>query len=148
MNPVTTQQLKAIHALLHKHQLLAQKANIVESFSNGRSSSSKDLTTEEARELIMHFNAAPEASNKDNKGPMMRKLFAMAFEIGWISKVTVATQCGNIDVKKDYSRLYGWVQKYGYLRKELRKYTYKEMPKLVSQFEFNIYNPYIQKINK
>jgi hypothetical protein len=32
-------------------------------------------------------------------------------------------------------RIYAWVEKYGYLHKHLNKYTYEELPKLVSQAE-------------
>jgi len=68
----------------------------------------------------------------------------MAFEMGWVKKVTKADNKGNLKTVNDYSAVKAWVTKYGYLKKPLNRYTYNELPKLVRQFEQYIYNPYIQ----
>lgn len=147
MTPATTQQLKAIHALLHKKGLLHEKPEIITVFTDGRTHSSKEMTMEEARELLIVFNTSSPAPSpqgeKGDKGPMIRKLFAMAHEMGWIVKTTMVTPAGEIVAKNDNSRVYGWVLKYGYLKKDLRQYQYKELPKLLTQFEFGPYKDYI-----
>lgn len=141
MTPATKQQIIAVNTCLYRHNLMHDKANIISSFTNGRSTSSKDLTVQEANELLAAFNTKP-AIDDDPRSPMIKKLFKMAHQLGWIKKHTVATNCGLFE-KNDNSQLYGWVLKYGYLKKELRAYTYSELPKLVSQLEFGAYKSYI-----
>ncbi len=153
MKPINPEQLIALNTVIHKKGLMQHKADMVEGATNGRTRSSKDLYFDEARELIMALNSYAEAKNKDDKGPMVRKLFRMAHEIGWIKKQSIvnsqqSTAGPLIAEKNDYSRVYGWVLKYGYLKKDLRRYAYKEMPKLLSQFEFGPYKSYISNLNK
>ena len=148
MSTITTPQIKAVRATLHRFSLLDEKETIIEAFTNGRTTRISEMTMEEARELLLSFNRAPEARNRDDKGPMIRKLFAMAHEMGWIKEVSAVGENGKLETKKDYSSVYNWVTKFGYLGKDLRKYTYKELPKLLSQFEFHIYKPYLEKLSK
>lgn len=146
IKPATAKQLSAIHALLHKQGLLRHKAEIIEGFTNGRTGSSKGLHLHEAADLLSHLMATEKDKNVSSK--LMKKLFAMAFEMGWCPEQEYVQPDGTITKKKNYDRLHGWVLKYGYLKKPLRQYTYNELPKLVSVFEINIYNPYIQSLNK
>lgn len=148
MTPITKPQIKAVRATLYRHGLMYDKENIIDSFTNGRTGSISEMSLDEARELLMAFNSPAENKNTDDKGPMIRKLFAMAHEMGWITKRQYATDNGQLETRNDNTRVYGWVQKYGYLGKELRRYTYKELPKLLSQFEFNVYKPYLNTIGK
>ncbi len=142
----TPKQLQLIHNLLHQQGLLQHKPEIVESFSKGRTSSSRGLYMAEAKELIDHLLATKKDVNVSSG--LMKKLFAMAFEMGWCPEEELVMADGSIKRRKNYSRLHGWVEKYGYLKKPLRQYSYNELPKLVSIFEINIYNPYIQNLNK
>lgn len=150
MNYANKEQLKAIHATLYKKGLLCQKKTIVESFSNGRTDSSSQLYFEEAKELLMTFNDSlkQDQAEKEAIDKMVRKLIAKAYEMGWIKTYTKADAKGELKQVKDYSSLYQWVNKYGYLKKDLKKYTYKELPKLLSQFEFGPYKDYISKLSK
>lgn len=148
MVKASIEQIKAIHSILHRKGLLPHKTEFVESFSNGRVSSTKDLWMSEARELISSLVQHKENTNKDDKGPMIRKLFAMCHEMYWIKKVQKVGEYGKLIEVNDYSAVYGWVLKYGYLKKDLRKYTYQELPKLISQFELHIYNPFISDLSR
>lgn len=141
MKPVTKEQISAVHTVLHRHGLMHDKRNIIDSFTNGRSTSSKDLTFDEAKELLAAFNTKP-AADVDPRTPMIKKLFKMAHQLGWIKKQKVVSG-SSITEKNDNSQLYGWVNQYGYLKKDLKKYTYSELPKLISQLEFGAYKSYI-----
>jgi hypothetical protein len=129
----TTRQLQAIHAILHSRSLLHQKANIIEGASNGRCTSSKDLTFEEAGFLIASFGA-PVKADKPGQA-MINKIFAIAHEMGWIPVIQEVQPDGKVKQRKDYSHLHAWILKYGYAKKPLNKYQYAEMPKLLTQFE-------------
>lgn len=146
MAPLATdKQKKAIRALLHKQGLLQNKDEIVLSFTNNRTSHISEMNIEEAKDLLGWLFG--DQKEKDKAEAMKKKLFAMCHEIGWIS-VKTYVQGSEVTSRKDYSRVHGWVEKYGYLKKPLGEYVYKELPKLISQFEFNVYNPYIQSLSK
>ncbi len=139
--PITPKQIQLISTLIHKQGLTHHKAEIMEGVSNGRTTSTKGLTMDEASDLIAHLTQTSRDTNVSSR--LMKKLFAMAFEMGWCPEEAVVSEDGQIKKKRNYTRLHQWVEKYGYLKKPLRNYTYNELPKLVSIFETKIYNPYI-----
>lgn len=145
MKPITPPQLKAINVLLIKQGLYEHKREIIESYTGGRTGSSKEMYIHEAAELLSYLNNTQKDMNVSSK--LMAKLFAMCHEMGWIPSQTIV-EGEKVKVKKDYSRVHAWVEKYGYLKKELRKYTYNELPKLVTQLEKHVYNPYIENLSK
>lgn len=144
MKPATPKQVQAINILMAKQGLLPHKRDIIESYSGGRTSSSKELYINEAGELLNYLTQQNKDVNVSSK--LMAKLFAMCHEMKWIPQTTVV-EGNQVKIKKDYSQVHGWVKKYGYLKKPLRDYTYNELPKLVSQLEFNVYNPYIENLS-
>lgn len=140
--------IKAINAILARTGQMENKAVIVSNASNGRTIHSSELTPAEAIGLLKALNAhspQPIAQRPKPSAKMTAKLFAMAHEMGWITAATVVGSAG-METKKDYSRLHAWVLKYGYLHKPLSQYSYKEMPKLVSQFELGVYKHYISEL--
>lgn len=138
----TSKQLQYIHAALHRKGLLQHKAEMVSSYTNGRSESSKDMTMEEANEMLQALNGhQPDEEKKDK---MIKHLIAMAHEIGWITEQAVVNGQGEVGKKKDYSRLHAWVEKYGYLKKKLNQYKFHELPTLVTAFK-NVYQGWLKK---
>lgn len=132
MNPALNKQL---HGLLNKSGLSTQKESLVHSYTNGRSISSKDLTNDEAKNMIGYLNGVVNvesfASNK-----MRRKIISMAHEMHWHLPGTQ---------KIDMVRLNDWCVKFGYMKKELNKHAYKELPTLVFQFEA-VYKSYLSDL--
>lgn len=145
MKPITAPQLKAINFLLIKQGLYEHKRDIIESYTGGRTGSSKEMYIHEAAELLSYLNNTQKDVNVSSK--LMAKLFAMCHEMGWIPSKTIV-EGASVKVKKDYTAVHEWVKKYGYLKKELRLYTYNELPKLVTQLEKYVYNPYIENLSK
>lgn len=147
MESATKEQIKAINAILAKQGLMDDKKNIVQSWTQGRTTSTKDLYFNEAWLLVQALkNESLPSIEELRKERMARKIIAMAHEIGWIKPVSVVDPERGLVTKKDYTRLHDWIIKYGYLKKELREYTYMELPKLVTQFEFGVYKDYIAKL--
>lgn len=141
MTLINKAQIIAVRAALARKGLMKVKEDIIRGASGGRTSSTAGLTMEEARSLLMALNSdRPEPAND----LMIRKMMAQAHEMGWVKKVKRVGKSGNIEEVKDYSILYGWIEKYGYLKKPLRDYSYKELPKLVGQLE-KVYNGYLNK---
>lgn len=116
-------KFKRMMALFTKHGLQGRRHAWVWQFSNGRTESSKELHNAEVDAIInaieTHFKA------QDNADLMRKKIIALSHQMRW------ELPDGKIDMK----RVNGFCETYGYLKKPLNKYSLKELPLLVSQFE-------------
>ncbi|SEW02115.1 hypothetical protein SAMN05428988_1330 [Chitinophaga sp. YR573] len=130
--------LAKIHILFKETSLKAHKSEIVSSFSAGRTDSCAYLKDSEALELITYLDSKKNEADTNFKAAakMKNKIIAMAHELGWKQP----------DGKIDMSVLNNWCSRYSYLKKELDAYTYKELPKLLTQFEKGPYLSYIKKV--
>jgi hypothetical protein len=140
MKPISPNKLKAINTLISKYGIDKEvKALMVEGFSLGRCSSSKELTDEEGTLMLQHLqdNDPNRAAIEKMKG----KIFYYCHEMGW----TIAKQTGKRVV--DMKRLDEWCKTRSYLKKKLDWYKYKELPKLVTQFEA-VYASFMESLNK
>jgi hypothetical protein len=147
MNLANSDQLKKIHAALHRRGLLHHKREMVGGYTNGRTESSKEMYQEEAQHMLDMLNEDLQNNQqeKDKRQKMVNHIIAMAHEMGWIKEVMVVSAESGIPAKKkDYSSLHAWVEKYGYLKKSLNKYTYKELPILVTAFQ-GVYSDWLKK---
>jgi hypothetical protein len=157
---MTTELNKQLHALLTQTGLASAKCYLVESFTHGRSQSSKDLTNVEAIEFIKYLKmqlnkqkmqAADDANHISKSMPsikastpfeqantMRKKIIALAHQMGWSA---IHPSSGNKIA--DMPRINNWCVQYGYLHKELNAYTLEELPKLVTQYQ-NLYNSFLK----
>lgn len=134
MQPITKAQIIAINTAISKKGLKDEKKKMISDVSNGRVESTSDLFFDEAHSLLMFLNA--DTDNKQEKiDKQVRKIFAIAYDLKWITEKPVVNGSGKIEKKKDYSVLYKWVNDYGYLKKELREYDEKELPALITQLQ-------------
>lgn len=116
-------QISKIHVLLSQMKLMEQKADFVYQFSNGRVVSTKELTTQEATELIKHL------SKYDPCDRMRKKVFALAYEAGIIWGETLD------DKKMNAAKLNMFLRDRGTVKKDLSKMKSEELIKVVSQFQ-------------
>jgi len=123
-----------------------ERHELIYDFTDGRTSSSKDLTEVEMNLLITRLRrqssgtiSAGFTPRNDAANKMRRKIISMAYQIGW----TERTPNGD---KADMLRINGWCHKFGYLHKPLNDYALPELPRLVTQFE-NMYNDVVKGMN-
>ncbi|WP_346237748.1 hypothetical protein ABDK00_001560 [Niabella insulamsoli] len=119
INPL---QNKMLHSLLTQTGLMHMKAELVFSYSSRRTSSSKELTTMEAANLINYLKAQPTEAAQCQQ--MRRKIIAKAHKMRWETA----------EGKADMERIEHWCLKYGGFKKKLNDHTYKELVHLVTQF--------------
>lgn len=98
---------------------------LVSEFTQGATDSLRKLNDTELRRLERRIEEMNLDPKKLAPQRMRRKVIAILADRGVI----------NTQGKPDMPRVYGWVRKYGYLKKELNAYTVTELPKLVSQAE-------------
>lgn len=134
-------QTKAVYALVNKLSLQAQKENIILGISNGRTSSTKELSHIESIELIKYLKT----QDPDEVGAekMRRKIIAIARSMNW--QTTHLQTNGQFVTKADMKRIDKFCTERGYLHKKLNQYLYNELPKLVHQFEM-VQKDYLNKV--
>ncbi len=121
MRTITTKQIQFIKALMAKKGLLPESEHLAFSFSKERTTHVSEMTTTEANELIKHLKG------EDPADKMRKKILSAAWDMGWVTSSNPP--------KVDIDSVNEWCIKYGHGHKELNKYTLKELPILVSQFE-------------
>ena len=127
----TNYQNRILHGLLNRLKLTDQKAALVAQYTCGRTAKSSEMSQAECQALIDALSAQIQGTMQQQSADKMRKkIIALAHhEMGW-AMADIDTFC----------------QTKGYLKKGLNKYSIKELPTLVSQFEA-IYQSYLKRLN-
>lgn len=128
MQTLSKPQLIKIHTLLNQTGLIEQKKDLVRQFSNNRTESSKELSIYEAKQLIQAL------SKYDPLDPMRRKVFALAYEAGFIWGDSLE------DKKMNTIKINSFLLHSGTVKKELGRMTKEELIKTVNQFHSIVRN--------
>ncbi len=151
-SPITSNQIIIIQTIINKdNNLKAAKEDIIKEASGNRTSSVKELLFTEADSLIKGLKKESsfkkELDKSDPCHKMRGKILSHAHTIGWHKKDArgnVIRDKATQKPKIDFDRVNEWCTKFGYLHKRLDKYTYAELPTLVSQFE-KVVDNYLNK---
>ena len=129
-----------IHALLAKMKMVSMKEALVHSYTGGTTTSSKEMSKYQAKELISYLVKLTGDGEKMDR--MKKKMIAMAHEMGWQKPVPKMSAGAQEPAKVDMDRLNGWCVEFGMYHKGLDKHNAQELPKLVTQFEA-VYKSYL-----
>lgn len=123
MNPKLN---KRLHALLNQLSLKDQKAELVSNATNGRTSSSSDMTDDEAQKLIDSIKPTGEIQRKSmsdaKKTNTIRKCFSLFRQLGYYT-----------DGKPDYDRINNFCLSRSGAKKKLTDMDAKELSNLIYQ---------------
>ena len=123
MKYASKEQVQKIRIMLKQQDQDEFKDHIIASFSNERTSSTRELSFEEAKQLIKHL------VENDGRTNLIKKLYAMAYKAKIIFD-------GNADDKKmNRAKLDRFLKEKGAVKKPLDKLTKIDLVKVVSQFE-------------
>lgn len=135
MKKATPAQIKKFHALLNEKRLMEHKADIVNEFTDGKQTSTKEMTMEQMIQAIEHLEAnknAKTASTKTKRDSSLdrqrKKIIGFCREMGMEKEKNGKTVA-------DMDSVYKFILKVGYLKKDLNDYTAQEMPILVTVIE-------------
>jgi hypothetical protein len=123
MQTATKPQLSKLHVLLSNLGLSDQKAAIIYSMTDGRTESSKDLTIDEARQLITHL------AEYDPNERLKSLIFSLAYQAGIIYGSTAD------DKKMNAVKLNMFLKERGAVKLELNQMHYTDLVKTHRQFE-------------
>jgi len=133
---ITTQRIRHIHAALAHRGLMAEKKELVRQFTNGRATSTKDMTASELTAMLQHLNGGTVPAPRE--GDRQRKyIISMAHEMGW--KLPGG--------KADMQRIDQWCMKYGHLHAPLNDHLGADLAKLVTTFK-KVYDNYLDQLSK
>ena len=138
--PVTPAQIKKIHVLLQQKGLMDEKAAMVNSISDGRAQSTKELSCHEAKRLIsflMDENA--EIQQK------MKNIYLAIWGLAWNMGIIYGTT--NDDFEMNKAKLNMFCRQRGSVKKNLTEMNLPELQKTHRQFEA-MYSKYKRKNSK
>ncbi len=121
--PITTAQLKMIHTLLTKQGLSVNKQELVYSFSNGRTESSRELTLQEAKSFIQYLK------DSDAGADIIKRIYHLGYLSGIIYGDTPEDKAMNT------AKLNIFCTTRGTVKKALHQQSIKELKRTVKQFE-------------
>ncbi|MCO5253384.1 MAG: hypothetical protein M9892_03350 [Bacteroidetes bacterium] len=132
---ITTQQIIKFHALLRNLNLEEDdKRALIADYTGGRSDRTNDMTFAEAKEMISFLakqaGEAPTRSvaERSQSDKMRKKIIAIAYQLGWTKP----------NGKIDMDRLNSFIVSRpvtDYPITQLNDIQYKDLPKLINQFE-------------
>jgi polyhydroxyalkanoate synthesis regulator phasin len=146
MQYITPPQNRRLHQLVNQAKIHEEdKRALIHEFTNGKSTSSKDLLKDQAQHLIQHLEekldlvaTAPTIEQEVASDKMRRKILSLSHEMRWYLPGT-----GKVDMK----RVNDWCQARGFGKKVLNQYTHDELTKLVFQFK-KVYSTYLLDLAK
>lgn len=123
MREASKAQIQKLHVLLKSLDLVDEKEELVYTISDGRTTSSKELSMDEARRLIMNL------AEYDPRERQKSLIFSLAYRAGIIYGETDA------DKKINVAKLNMFLKERGAVKKELNRMTQEELVKVHRQFE-------------
>lgn len=138
---VKSWQIQRIHIILNgykleKEDMKALKEQLVRGHTNNRETSTTQLTYAEANNLIKELeNKSSEDTIRSSSDRMRKAIIHMAHQMNWELP----------GGKADMEHIDNWCKAHSYLQKPLMEYAYKELPKLVSQFQL-VYKDFLSKV--
>jgi hypothetical protein len=136
MKYITNPQLAKLHVLLTNLGIIDQKQHMVYNISDGRTTSSKELSFDEARTLIMNL------SQYDPRERTKSVIFSLAYKAGIIYGES------DTDKKMNTAKLNGFIRDRGAVKKDLNEMNQQELNKIHRQFEAILRNTQNSKDKK
>lgn len=135
--PITAQQLKALHATFRTLRMDADaRHGCIYSFTNGRTQSSKELTMEEARQLLEKLNPMDDKSRQlqHREAQMLfRDIYRLSFLIPQLNQGF--TSDSEEEYRMNVAKLNVWARKYTKARKDVTKMALWELQETKKQLE-------------
>lgn len=123
-------RLKAIGYPDDRHEL-------IDTCTKGRTSSLKDCTNQEIKEMLDFMNHILEDYNSETgfkETRRRRKLIAMFCQMGYLK-----------EDKPDMERIHSWCKSHGHLKVNLNQYSGKDLSKLIYQAE-QVYKSFLNAL--
>lgn len=135
--PITPAQIKKIHVLLQQKGLMDEKATMVDSISDGRTQSTKELSCYEAKRLIAFL--MDENSEIQTK---MKNIYLAIWHLAWEMEIIYGKTEADYEMNK--AKLNMFCRQRGSVKKNLTEMNLPELQKIHRLFEA-MYSKYKRK---
>ena len=132
---------KALYATLNKLGAMEDRHELVYSFTEGRTSDTRELSDSEVDGILSRLTGSEHKSRVAPEGNKMeghqsrRRILSLCYQIGW-----TVYDPGKGKMVVDMKRLESWCIQYGHMHQPLMDYRPHELGKLVTQFESFTYD--------
>ncbi|MEQ9426983.1 MAG: hypothetical protein RJQ09_21350 [Cyclobacteriaceae bacterium] len=145
--PISQAQLKRLQTLLTKANLREEKEEIISHYTNGRSTSSRQLTSQEATDCCDWLQGiADQYQEEDPCNQMRKKMLYYGYMMGY-DEPTNDRQSGLPAKQINYINVDDWCKKWGIHKQPLNKLTRQQLHQTVSQF-LQVYKSTMKAVGK
>lgn len=134
---ITPAQFKALHATFHKLGMDDDaRHDCIAEFTSGRTTSSKDLTMEEARLLLSRLNEDDEQMRRmllEEARTLCRSIYYLSTEISFLNKGFPTESQEDFEMNK--AKIDVWARSHSRFRKNIRQMNVGELREVKKQLE-------------
>lgn len=135
--PITPGQMKALHITFHNLGMDDDaRHSCIYSFTSGRTSSSKELTMDEARLLISRLKGEDEQMRKmllEEARALLRSIYYLSTQISFLNKDFPTDTQEDFEMNK--AKIDVWARKYSRFHKNIRQMNVEELRQVKKQLE-------------
>lgn len=135
--PITPGQMKALHITFHNLGMDDDaRHGCIYSFTSGRTSSSKELTMDEARLLISRLKGEDEQMRKmllEEARALLRSIYHLSTQISFLNKDFPTDTQEDFEMNK--AKIDVWARKYSRFHKNIRQMNVEELRQVKKQLE-------------
>lgn len=141
--PIAPWQLKKLHALLTKLGFMDEKALMVRHYTEGRTTSSREMYYSEAMAMIASMEEQMDNESRSKRERIVRKMLYYGYQLGW-GRPRTSQDHGIKASTLCYRAIESWAKSDRCaVSKSLRDMTAEELAKALSQLQI-IYRKSIQ----
>lgn len=132
--PVTAQQIKALHATFRGLGMDEEnRHNFIAHYTDGRTSSTKELTMEEARRLLENLERSRREAYRMEAQHVCKQIYALSFQISFLNKGYSSESVEEFEMNK--AKINVFCRQRTKSRKNLTEMTLSELKEVKKQME-------------
>ena len=132
----TNPQKQQIHRLKRQHGWDEDTyRNLIHQYSGGRTTSSKELTKEEATALIRQFLGTDRVKRSDwlERQAIIKAIYALSFEVSFLNKGYESNTPEEVEMNK--AKIQKFILTHGVVKKPVTEQSYNELQQTLKQFK-------------
>ena len=132
--PITAQQVKALHATFRQLGMDDEnRHNFISHFTQGRTSSTKELTMDEARKLLDDLGKEHRETYQREAKQVCKQIYALSFQISFLNKGFDNGSTEDFEMNK--AKINMFCRNNTRFHKNLTEMTLKELKEVKKQME-------------
>ncbi|KAA6339747.1 hypothetical protein EZS27_012345 [termite gut metagenome] len=132
--PITSQQLRALHVVFTQKGFSKEdRCDFIQNYTEGRTESSKELTLEEARNILAYFMDDKKGDNQEQARGIVGSIYKLSLQISCLNKGYGSER--EEERRMNYAKINHFCKERTEFRKPLTGMSLEELKKVKKQFE-------------